>query len=357
MSEDVVISRVENGLGCLTLNRPKALHSLNRDMCALMVAALEDWREDDRVKAVWIDHMPETRGFCAGGDIRLLQESGRTDGVDGCAFFHLEYQLNHLLHSYEGLSGKPVIAVMDGVTMGGGVGISVHGRYRVATENTTFAMPETGIGLLPDVGGGWFLPRLPGELGAWLAMTGARLKTADTLKAGVATHYAEVAQIAGLKGDVQAALTSGDTLDDVFGRARGSAGDVKLLSDANIAEINELFAGESVEDIVTRLASSASDFAASQLASLKTKSPLTVKLALRQIREGGRMSNFADNMKMEYRLACRALVNPEFHEGVRAVIVDKDNDPKWQHNDVADVEDKIIDAYFEPLPQEWKPRV
>ena len=357
MSEDVIIARVESGLGCLTLNRPKALHSLNKDMCAEMVAALESWRDDDSVKAIWIDHMPETRGFCAGGDIRLLQESGQSDGVEGCAFFHLEYQLNHLLHSYEDLYAKPVIAVIDGVTMGGGVGISVHGRYRVATENTTFAMPETGIGLLPDVGGGWFLPRLPGELGAWLAMTGARLKTADTLKAGVATHYADSSRIAELKADIQTALAEQGHLEDVLAQNRGSASDVKLLTDENMSEINELFAGDRAEDILERLDASASDFAKGQLASLKTKSPLTVKLALRQIREGGRMTSFADNMAMEYRLACRALVNPEFHEGVRAVIVDKDNDPKWQHEGVADVDDTLIDAYFEPLPEEWKPRV
>lgn len=357
MSEDVIISRVENGLGCLTLNRPKALHSLNKDMCNLMVEALESWRDDGRVKAIWIDHMPETRGFCAGGDIRLLQESGQSDGVEGCAFFHLEYQLNHLLHSYEELYAKPVIAVIDGVTMGGGVGISVHGRYRVATQNTTFAMPETGIGLLPDVGGGWFLPRLEGELGAWLAMTGARLKTADTLKAGVATHYADSDAIATLKKDIQTALQSDADLDAVFAQERGHPGEVNSLTDANISEINQLFSGNRAEDILQRLATSETEFAAGQLASLKTKSPLTVKLALRQIREGGRMVSFADNMEMEYRLACRALVNPEFHEGVRAVIIDKDNNPKWQHEDVADVDDALIDTYFEPLAEPWMPRV
>ena len=359
MSEAVMISRVENGLGCLTLNRPKALHSLNFEMCELMVEALESWRHDDSVKAIWIDHMADTRGFCAGGDIRLLQESGQSDGVAGRAFFHLEYQLNHMLHSYEDLYAKPVIAVIDGVTMGGGVGISVHGRYRVATENTTFAMPETGIGLLPDVGGGWFLPRLEGEIGTWLAMTGARLKTADTLTAGVATHYADSLKIAEMKQQVQAALAAGDDLEAVMSQDRGDPGAVKLLNEVNIAEINALFSGDCAEDIFHRLEGSDSEFASNQLTSLKTKSPLTVKLALRQIREGGRVGSFAENMEMEYRLASRALVNPEFHEGVRAVILDKDNAPQWQHATISDVDDRLIDTYFEPFSsgESWKPRV
>lgn len=357
MSDAFVISQIENGLGCLTLNRPKALHSLDHEMCQLMVDALESWRDDDAVNAIWIDHMPETRGFCAGGDIRLLSESGQTDGVAGRAFFHLEYQLNHMLHSYQAQCGKAVIAIMDGITMGGGVGICVHGAYRVATENTVFAMPETAIGLLPDVGGGWFLPRLGGELGVWLAITGARLKTADTLKVGVATHYADSGKIAALKQDIQTALAEGTDIEDVLSQDRGTPGDVKTLTADNLAEVDSLFAGDGAEDMVARLEASSSEFAAEQLRNWKTKSPLTIKLALRQIREGANLSRFAENMAMEYRLATRAIVNAEFHEGVRAVIMDKDNAPKWQHETVADVDDALIDSYFEHLPasEEWTP--
>lgn len=369
MSEPSVICKIENALGCITLNRPKALHSLDHAMCQSMVDALESWRDDARVKAIWIDHMQGTRGFCAGGDIRLLSESGKTDGMAARAFFHLEYQLNHMLQSYEQLYAKPVIAMMDGVTMGGGVGIAVHGAYRVATENTVFAMPETGIALLPDVGGGWFLPRLAGELGAWLAMTGARLKAADTLKTGVATHYADSDKLADLKQNVQTALADGAAVADggtvaeavaaVLAQNRGTSGDVKVLTPDILAQINTLFAGDKAEEMVARLEASASDFAHTQLGYLAKNSPLTVKLALRQIREGGRLGSFAENMAMEYRLACRAVMHPEFHEGVRALIIDKDNAPKWQHDAIKDVDDALIDNYFEPLAkdEEWQPRI
>ncbi|MDD9841787.1 MAG: enoyl-CoA hydratase/isomerase family protein, partial [Alphaproteobacteria bacterium] len=184
---DQVICKINNKLGCLTLNRPQALHALNYDMCKIMLDALMAWRGDDKVQAVWIDHAAGTRGFCAGGDVRALAESGQADAKQACAFFHLEYRLNHLIKTYP----KPIIAILDGVTMGGGVGISVHGTYRVATQNTLFAMPETSIGLMPDVGGGWFLPRLPGQIGMWLALTGSRLKAADCLSIGLVTHFAE----------------------------------------------------------------------------------------------------------------------------------------------------------------------
>ncbi len=361
-----VLTSIENGLGLLVLNRPKALHSLDKEMCQLMVEALLAWRDDAQVKAIWITHLPETRGFCAGGDIRLLSESGQSDGKAAQDFFRLEYQLNHLLHSYEARFGKPVIAVMDGVTMGGGVGISVHGRYRLATENTVFAMPETGIGLFPDVGGGWFLPRLAGELGAWLAMTGARLKTADCLQAGIATHFTACEQLADIRRGISAALSdisAGDgaavqaAIDAVLPNDMAAAGEVKTLNAQTLADIDTLFAGDNAEAIEQRLAGSDTEFASKQHADMKTKSPLTVKLALEQIRRGAKMTSFADNMVMEYRIGCRAVMHSEFHEGVRAVITDKDNNPQWQHENLAQVGDDFIESYFMPLEgvDEWTP--
>ncbi|MEZ5695640.1 MAG: enoyl-CoA hydratase/isomerase family protein [Sphingomonadaceae bacterium] len=171
--------------GHISLNRPKAIHSLTLDMCHAMSAALSQWADDDAVQAVLLDHA-EGRGFCAGGDINLLRNSALNDGgVSGRKFFHDEYQLNHQMFTY----AKPIVAFMDGITMGGGVGISQPAKYRVATENTRFAMPETGIGLFPDVGGGWYLARLGGRLGQFLALTGARLDGAECLWAGLATHY------------------------------------------------------------------------------------------------------------------------------------------------------------------------
>ena len=179
---DQVLTFIENNIGRIRLNRPKAIHALTPDMCDAINTALLAWRTDDSVTAVMIDHT-EGRGFCAGGDIALIANSAKADCVEAERFFHLEYRMNHLLFVYE----KPIVAFIDGIVMGGGVGISLPARYRVATERTTFAMPETGIGLFPDVGGGWYLPRLPGRVGAWLAATGARIDGADCAAIGIAT--------------------------------------------------------------------------------------------------------------------------------------------------------------------------
>ena len=178
MTDDLIVA-VDGGAGRIRLNRPKALHALNTAMCAGVLTALEEWRIDPAVRCVLIDHA-EGRGFCAGGDIRMLAESGAKDGAEARAFFHTEYRMNHRLFTY----AKPVVAFMDGITMGGGVGLSLPAKFRVATENTKFAMPETGIGLFPDVGGGYFLTRLPGALGPFLALTSYRLKAADAVWAG-----------------------------------------------------------------------------------------------------------------------------------------------------------------------------
>ncbi|NWG54517.1 MAG: enoyl-CoA hydratase/isomerase family protein [Hydrogenophilaceae bacterium] len=354
MSE--VLTKTEAGLAVLTLNRPAALHALTTPMCRAMTDALLAWRDDPAIKIILIDHAEGTRGFCAGGDIRMLAESGAKDGKEAREFFFTEYRLNHLLQSY----GKPIVALIDGVTMGGGVGVSVHGPFRVATERTTFAMPETGIGLFPDVGGGWFLPRLEGEVGMWLALTGARLKAPDCLAAGVATHYvpsellgAVRTQIAGAAAahDPMAALRSGlDALSE-------SAGPVKELTAANCALIDAHFAHETVEAIVASLASDGSPWANAQLEALRTKSPQTLKVAFRQLRTGATLASFADNMRMEYRIGARVVQRHDFLEGVRAVIVDKDNAPKWDPPTLEGVTDAMLDEIFAPLPagEEWSP--
>jgi enoyl-CoA hydratase len=350
-----VVIRIEGKLGRITLNRPDALHALNTAMCKAMIEALLAWLRDPNVAAVLIDHADGTRGFCAGGDIRMLAESGAKDGADARAFFHTEYRLNHLIHSYE----KPFVAIMDGVTMGGGVGISVHGHFRIATERTLFAMPETGIGLFPDVGGGWFLPRLPEpEFGVWLALTGARLKRQDVVTAGIATHYvpsalldAVRAQIAGaaLAHDPRKALQSGlDALDEskptpivpAPGALRG------------------LFGHNTVEEIFNALQhASDHDWPRQQLEVLKTRSPQTLKVALRQLRLGAQCQSFANNMRMEYRIGARVVARHDFLEGVRAVIIDKDNAPRWSPADLESVTDAMLDEIFAPLPadQEWTP--
>lgn len=350
-----VVARVEGGLGRLTLNRPEALHALNTAMCEQMIAALVAWRDDPSVRVVLLDHAAATRGFCAGGDIRMLAESGAKDGVEARQFFHTEYQLNHLIQSYP----KPFVTLIDGVTMGGGVGLSVHGSFRIATERTLFAMPETGIGLFPDVGGGWFLPRLPEpEFGTWLALTGARLKGQDCVTAGIATHYVPsellgsvTAQIAGaaLTGDPRRALQSG--LDALCEATR------KPIVPAPGA-IAPLFGFDTVEEIFAALeGASDHDWPRQQLETLKTKSPQTLKVALRQLRLGARCKSFAENMAMEYRIGARVVQRHDFLEGVRAVITDKDNAPRWDPATLDGVTDAMLEEIFAPLPagEEWTP--
>lgn len=342
-----VIARVEGAVGRLTLNRPKALHALTQEMCALMTEALMAWKDDPAVKAVLLDHTGE-RGFCAGGDIRMIAESGAGDSVDAKRFFFTEYRLNHLLFVYP----KPVVAVVDGIVMGGGVGISDPARIRIATERTTYAMPETGIGLFPDVGGGWFLPRMPGQAGVWLALTGARLKAADCLRLGIATHCVESARVEAFKAELVEDADAVFGLPELFGTSPGPA-----LIEAHLEAIDRLFGFDTVEEIFAALQADGSEWALAQLEVLKTKSPQSLKVSLRQMRIGAGLKSFAENMAMEYRLGGRIVSTHDFQEGVRAVIVDKDNTPKWRPGTLAEVDEAAVEGFFAPLQgeAEWSP--
>jgi enoyl-CoA hydratase len=334
-------------LGRIRLNRPKAIHALTPEMCDAMIAALLAWRDDDNVVAVMIDHA-EGRGFCAGGDIAMIATSAKGDCAQADAFFHIEYRLNHLLFIYE----KPVVAFIDGIVMGGGVGISQPARYRVATERTTYAMPETGIGLFPDVGGGWFLPRLPGRTGTWLATTGARIKGADCAAIGIATHYLASDKLDAVKARIVADPNGlGEILDEMADTPPPAA------IDQDRAAIDRLFASDRYEDILAVLEADGSDWAQAQLATLATKSPQTIKVALRQMVEGAAFTDFADNMRNEYRIGYHVIRRPDFTEGVRAVIFDKDNAPRWNPATAEGATDELIDSLFAPLPAdlEWTP--
>ena len=347
MTDLPVIARIEGGWGRLTLNRPKALHALNTEMCRLMIEALLAWRGDPAVKAVLLDHSGE-RGFCAGGDIRMIAESGAGDASEARAFFREEYRLNALLFAY----AKSVVAVMDGVVMGGGVGISAPATYRVATERTVFAMPETGIGLFPDVGGGWFLPRLPGETGMWLALAGARLKAADCLLLGVATDYVSQGRVEALKA---ALLGQPDAIDTIITEFEDEAGEPPLAQHRDA--IDRTFRGDSVEAIFQALEDDGSDWARQQLDLLRSKSPQAMKVAFRQLRQGRGMASFEDEMAVEYRIASRVCRLHDFQEGVRAVIVDKDNAPRWDPATLSGVSEARLDDIFADLPEgeEWTP--
>lgn len=345
-TDDVLIS-IDGHAGRLSLNRPKAIHALNLPMCRAMIDALVKWRDDEAVEAVIIDHS-EGRGFCAGGDIRMLAESGAHDGTEARQFFHTEYRLNHLLFTY----AKPVVAFMDGITMGGGVGISQPAKYRVATEHTRFAMPETGIGLFPDVGGGWYLPRLEGRVGVYLALTGARLDGAECLALGLATHYLPSEKLAEAKARI---AQHPDRIGGILGELSVTAPPAAIMQ--HIDRINRLFVSDSYEEILAALEADGGEWAEKELATLHGKSPQTCKVALRQLKEGGEMHDFAAQMTQEYAIGSRVVQMHDFIEGVRALIVDKDNSPKWDPPTPEAVTDDWIDAIFAPLPEneKWTP--
>ena len=347
MSVDV-LTFIEGKIGRIRLNRPKALHALNTAMCEAILAALTEWRTDPAVEAVLIDHA-EGRGFCAGGDIRMLAESGAQDGAEARAFFHTEYRMNHALFTY----AKPTVAFMDGITMGGGVGLACPCDFRIATENTKLAMPETGIGLFPDVGGGWYLSRLPGRVGQFMALTGYRADGADCLALGLATHYVASDRL----DEVKAALAAGGQADlHAAIKAFGVGAPLARIVEQRGA-IDRLFASDELEDIYAALEADGSDWARQQLATLKTKSPQTMKVSLRLLHEGATMATFEDEMRQEYAVGCRVVQRHDFLEGVRAVIVDKDNAPLWNPDTPEGVTPHVLDQIFAPLSdaEAWTP--
>jgi enoyl-CoA hydratase len=346
MTQDV-LTPTDGKVGRLRLNRPQSLHALTREMCSAMIAALIDWRERPEVEAVLLDHA-EGRGFCAGGDVVMLARSGAGDGREARAFFHEEYRLNHLLFIY----AKPTIAFMDGITMGGGVGISQPCRYRVATENTRFAMPETAIGLFPDVGGGWYLSRLPGRVGQYLALTGARLDGAECKALGLATHYVPSLALDDLKAQIAAEPQRIEALLDA---ASAPPPNPKIV--AHKAEIDRLFASDDYESVLAALDHDRGEWAKAQLETLRGKSPQACKVTLRLLYDGGLMQSFADEMGQEFAVASRVVQRHDFVEGVRALLVDKDNRPVWKPPTPEAVTDHQIDTIFAPMPEgeEWTP--
>jgi enoyl-CoA hydratase len=346
LTDDVLIS-AERGVGRLRLNRPKAIHALTTEMCEAMSEALLRWRTDSNIECVLIDHA-EGRGFCAGGDVVMLANSGAGDADEARKFFFAEYRLNHLLFTYD----KPTIAVMDVITMGVGVGISQPCNYRVATENTRLAMPETGIGLFPDVGGGWYLPRLPGRVGQFMALTGARLDGAECHYLGLATHYVPQASLEELvERLVKAPARASGTLGNVAVKAPEAA------IEANLPAITKLFASDRLEDVIAALDADESEWAQRERDTLGTKSPLSCKVSLRLLAEGAGRSSFADEMRAEYALAGRVVRTHDFREGVRALLIDKDNTPQWDPPSPAEVTDAMLDELFAPLPaaEQWTP--
>ncbi len=336
---DEVLFEKRGRAGLITLNRPKALNALTLGMVDAIQAQLEAWRGDGAIELVVVRGAGD-RAFCAGGDIRALHDSGKAGTPYVIDFYAREYRLNTLIKRYP----KPYVALINGIVMGGGVGVSVHGRARVCGERTMFAMPETGIGLFPDVGGTYFLPRLPGELGMYLALTGARLDVTDCKYAGIATHVVPAPQ----HEDLLAALCDdGRPFERVLAQFSATPENKSKLAGLQLL-IDRHFALESVEAILKSLEGDASLFAAETLKSLKTKSPTSLKVAFRQVREGKQL-DFEQCMQLEFRLTNRFMRGHDFYEGVRAVIVEKDNAPKWNPPTLDGVSASNVAAYFAPL--------
>ncbi|XP_055621892.1 3-hydroxyisobutyryl-CoA hydrolase, mitochondrial [Toxorhynchites rutilus septentrionalis] len=334
----VICEEVGKDKGIITLNRQKALNAINLDMVRQIYGALKSWQDN---KSLVIIKGAGEKAFCAGGDVRALVENGLTQSSKN--FFREEYRLNALIGSY-----KPdYVAIVDGITMGGGVGLSVHGKYRVATERTMFAMPETAIGLFPDVGGGFFLPRLEGKLGLYLGLTGFRLKGQDVTKAGIATHYVESKNLDALEKELCTTRNSAD-VNDVLNRFNVTDSSEFVLQ-KHIKQINKCFAGSTVEDILANLESDGSVWAQNTLKTLAKMSPTSLKVSMKQL-DIGRTLDLRSCLKMEFRMAVHCVIDSDFKEGVRAMLIDRDQAPKWKPIKLNDVSEQQVERFFGPLP-------
>ena len=335
MSDDILFEK-RGRAGFVTLNRPKALNALSFDMVRALARQLTIWQDDPEIAHVVVTGAGD-KAFCAGGDIRSIYDArhaGETEGLG--AFFRDEYLLNAQIKAYP----KPYIALINGIVMGGGVGVSVHGSHRIGTEKTMFAMPETGIGFFPDVGGTFFLPRMPGKSGVYCALSAGRLKQGDALATGVLTHTIAENSLADLEQCLETAQDIGAALAPYLVQPeRGPVSD-------NLEVIEDGFSGDTVENILARLEASGNAFAEKAAAQIRSKSPTSVLIAFEQMKRGGGLS-FNDCMKLEYRIVSRILQGSEFYEGIRAVLVDKDQDPKWSPSQFSQVDSADLASYFE----------
>ena len=343
MSDDILFER-RGAAGVITLNRAQALNAVTHEMVLALRAQLDAWAEDDAITRVVITAAGE-RAFSVGGDIRHLYELGRADRhAEALQFWRDEYPLNVAIKAYR----KPFVALIDGLVMGGGVGVSVHGSHRVAGDRFQFAMPEVGIGFFPDVGATWFLPRMPGELGTFCGLTGERFGGGDAVAAGVATHRIGSARF----GALLDGLTGTVAVDALLAAFAEPAVDGPMM--ARRAVIDRLFTGNRVEGILHALdreagsGSADAGWAGKIAAVMRAKSPLSLKLALAQVRRG-KFWDFQTCMRAEFRIVSRVIHGSDFYEGVRAVIIDKDNKPRWHPATLAEVSDAEVERHFAPL--------
>lgn len=339
MNEEILFSQ-DTGVGVITLNRPDVLNALSTDMCLKLDEQLKEWESNDEINVVIIEGAGE-KAFCAGGDVRSIVEQGFQENAIAKEFFATEYKMNARIHHFS----KPFIALLDGIVMGGGVGVSIHGSHRIVTEKTLFAMPESAIGLIPDVGGSYFLPRLPGALGRYLGLTGARLKGSDILYAGIGTAYISSDKI----NDLIVALknediASHDDVDQLIAKFAVDPGHAPIDEFRDL--IDAAFSELTVEDIFEHLSEIDHDWARETYAVLKKMSPISLKVITEQLNRGGKLE-FDDCMTMEYRIVCAiSAYDSDFYEGVRAVLIDKDHNPNWMPATLGDVNHEMVLAHF-----------
>jgi enoyl-CoA hydratase len=345
-TDEILFGR-KGGLATLTINRPQALNALTLDNYRRIDPALRDWAADPSVHIVVVRGAGD-RAFCAGGDVRAVYEAGRGIGGDPdlpAVFFREEYELIRWIHHFP----KPYLAIIDGITMGGGAGISVNGDYRIATERTLLAMPETGIGLFPDVGATRFLNRCPGHVGRYLGLTGARVNAADALYCGFATHAVKRDSVEALLDELSHRPYA---MEDCLRRFAVDPGPARLA--ALQPAIDRCFARDSVEAILDALAAESAGggtdagWAAETHAGLLTKSPTSLKITLRQLTIG-RDYDLDAALALEYRLTQHFMAGHDFYEGVRAMLIDRDRKPQWCPAILAEVTDSMVDAYFAPI--------
>jgi enoyl-CoA hydratase len=335
-ASEEILTRVDEGVGLLTLNRPKTINSLTQTMVNTMSAALTDWENAASVRAVVLAGAGE-RGLCAGGDVVALYHSARADGVAARRFWHDEY----LLNAQVGRFGKPYVALMDGIVMGGGVGVGAHANVRIVTDTTKMGMPEVGIGFVPDVGGTYLLSRAPGSLGLHAALTGAPFSGADAIELGFADHYLPHDKL----GDFTRAIVA-DGIENAL-----AAHAVEPPPSALAAHrdwIDECYRRDTVADIVAALADQGSAEANDAAELISTRSPIALSVALEAVRRAAKLGTLEDVLTQEYRVSCASARSHDFVEGIRAQLVDKDRNPHWSPGTLAAVSDADVDAYFAP---------
>lgn len=333
---DEILVRVEHGVGFLTLNRPQAINSLTQTMVTAMDATLSAWADDDRVRAVVVGGAGD-RGLCAGGDVVAIYHSAKGGGAEARRFWFDEYRLNALIGGYP----KPYVALMNGIVMGGGVGVSAHGSVRVVTESSKIAMPEVGIGFIPDVGGTYLLSRTPGRLGLHAALTGAPFSGADAIALGFADHYVPSAEL-----ELFTAMVVAEGPEAAVTAYAQDPPPSQLAAQQDW--IDDCYTGRTVSDILAALRGhdeAAADDAANLIA---TRSPVALTVTLAAVRRAAKLDSLEEVLAQEYRVSCASLRSHDLVEGIRAQLVDKDRNPRWSPSSLDEVTDEDVERYFQP---------